>query len=183
MSQFQITLKNEKIHQYNRIALFFIILNLALFFYIAVSTQIRPIKVAAMGGCLFIIIALIIDYFLTSVKNNEGSPYKLAAEFVISMTWLYMEYWWVALLCFLLGTFYQTAKRTMIVAIFKEKIIYPSIPPKKIAWSDLHTIILKDGLLTINFKDDKFIQQSIDESKTSVSEQEFNDFCREQLNK
>ena len=71
----------------------------------------------------------------------------------------------------------------MLVSIIKEKIAYPSFPKRNITWSELSNIILKDGLLTINFKNNKFIQQFVDETKTAVNEQEFNDFCSQQLNK
>ena len=179
--QFEITLKNEKIKQYNRIAFFIIIINLALFIYLAVSTEIKPIRIAAAIGVVLIIIALSIDYFLISIKNNTDAPYKLAAEYIISFTWFQMGYWWIAVLCFLLGTLYLIAKRPLPVSILKEKITYPSFPKKKLLWSELNNIILKDGLLTIDLKNNKFIQQPTDESKTVINEQEFNDFCKQQL--
>ena len=43
--------------------------------------------------------------------------------------------------------------------------------------------MLKDGLLTIDSKDNKVIQQLIDEEKTKIDEKEFNDFCKDQLRK
>ena len=58
-----------------------------------------------------------------------------------------------------------------------------SVPKKHIEWSQLNNIILKDGLLTIDFKNNKFIQQFIDDTNTALNEQEFNDFCGQQLNK
>jgi hypothetical protein len=183
MKSFEITLKNDKLKQYDRIALYIIIINLALFAYLAISIEIRSIRIAAIIGGLLIIVALGIDYFLASIKKNEGSPYKLAAEYVISFAWFQMGYWWIAVLTFLLGTLYLIAKRPLLVSIIKESISYPSFPKKKLSWPELNNIILKDGLLTIDLKNNSFIQQSVDESKTSVNEQEFNDFCREQLNK
>jgi hypothetical protein len=183
MKSFEITLKNDKLKQYDRIALYIIIINLALFIYLAISTEIKSVKISATIGSIFIIITLAIDYFLTSIKKNQDSPYKLAAEYAISFAWFQMGYWWIAILTFLLGTLYLIAKRPLLVSIIKENIIYPSFPKKKLSWPELNNIILKDGLLTIDLKNNKFIQQSVDESKTSVNEQEFNDFCREQLNK
>ncbi len=183
MKSFEITLKNDKLKQYDRIALFIIIINLALFIYLAVSTEIKSVKTAAIICSIFIIIALGIDYFLTSKKNNTDSPYKLAAEYTISFAWFQIGYWWIAIITFLLGTLYLIAKRPLLVSIIKESISYPSFPKKKLFWSELNNIILKDGLLTIDLKNNRFIQQSVDENKTSVNEQEFNDFCSEQLNK
>ena len=72
-------------------------------------------------------------------------------------------------------------KKTL-VSIFTDKILYPSLPQKNISWPELNAIILKDGLLTIDFKNNKLIQQTIDENST-VNEQDFNEFCRQQLKK
>ncbi len=183
MKPFEITLKNEKIKLYNRIASFIIIINLAVFIYLAIFTEIKSIKIAAIIGGSLIIIALAIEYFLIRIKKNEDSPYKMYAEYVIAFAWFQMNYWWIAILTFLLGTLYLISKRPLLVSVIKETITYPSFPKKKLSWSDLNNIILKDGLLTIDLKNNSFIQQSIDETKTSINEAEFNDFCREQLNK
>ena len=45
-------------------------------------------------------------------------------------------------------------------------------------WNEFSNIILKDGLLTLDFKNNKLIQVSIDENKTAVDENSFNDFCK-----
>ncbi len=183
MKPFEITLKNEKIKLYNRIASFIIIINLALFIYLAISTEIKSIRIAAIIGGSLIIIALAIEYFLIRIKKNEDSPYKIYAEYAIAFAWFQMNYWWIAILTFLLGTLYLISKRPLLVSVIKETITYPSFPKKKLSWPELNNIILKDGLLTIDLKNNSFIQQSIDETKTSINEAEFNDFCREQLNK
>jgi hypothetical protein len=183
MKPFEITLKNEKIKLYNRIALFIIVINLAVFIYLAISTEIKSIRIATIIGGSLIIIALAIEYFLIRIKKNEDSPYKMYAEYAIGFAWLQMEFWWVATATFVLGTLYLIAKRPLLVRIIKEKISYPSFPKKNFAWTELNNIILKDGLLTIDLKNNRFIQQLIDETKTSINETEFNDFCSEQLNK
>ncbi|MGC4034655.1 MAG: hypothetical protein QM764_01750 [Chitinophagaceae bacterium] len=41
--------------------------------------------------------------------------------------------------------------------------------------------ILKDGILTIDFKNNKIIQAEIDEEYAVVNEKEFNEFCKRQL--
>ncbi len=183
MKKFEITLKNEKLKQYERIASVFILINLAIFIFMAISAETRATRIPAIGSSVLIILALAIDYFLFSIKNNEGSPYKLAAEYVITMAWSQTDYWWIAIPCFILGLLYQSTKRPLLVSVLQEKIVYPSFPKKNISWLELNSMILKDGLLTINFKNDKFIQQFIDETKTVVNEQDFNDFCSQQLNK
>jgi len=48
-------------------------------------------------------------------------------------------------------------------------------------WSQFNNIILKDGLLTLDFVDNKLLQLIVDEDETKVEESLFNSFCREQL--
>jgi hypothetical protein len=94
-----------------------------------------------------------------------------------------MEKYWMAIIPFIFVILFTVTIRKLSVIIATDKIVYPSFPKKNISWVELSNIILKDGLLTINFKNDKFIQQFIDDTKTLVNEQEFNDFCSQQLTK
>jgi hypothetical protein len=183
MKQYEISLKNDKTKQYNRIALFIIIINLALFIYLSIFTEIKSIRLSTFIAAAFIFTILLIDYFFTFKKNNANSSYKIIAEYIICIMWLQIGYWWIATLCFLLATLYLIAKRPLLVKLVEGKITYPSFPKKIFSWSDLNNIMIKDGLLTIDLKNNSFIQQSLDETKTPINEQEFNDFCREQMNK
>ena len=69
------------------------------------------------------------------------------------------------------------------VTINEGQITYPSFPKRKIQWNELNNIILKDGLFTIDFKNDNLIQQMIEDRAGSINEKEFNEFCQQQLNK
>jgi hypothetical protein len=52
---------------------------------------------------------------------------------------------------------------------------------KHYEWSFIDNVILKDGLLTIDYKNNKIFQKEIEEEITPVLEKEFNEFCRLQL--
>ena len=183
MKKFEITLRNDKLKQYNWIALFIIIINLALFIYLAIASNTKSIRISSIGAIIIIIISLSIEYFLISIKNNQDSMYRVIAEYIIGLTWFNIGYWQIGLVIFVLGFLYQVAKRPLLVTIIAEKITYPSFPKKSFDWSALNNILLKDGLLTIDLKSNRFIQQPVDETKTSVNEKDFNDFCKQQLNK
>ena len=49
------------------------------------------------------------------------------------------------------------------------------------AWSELQHLVLKDGLLSIDFRNNRLIQLLIETGKTPVDEKSFNEFCRNQL--
>lgn len=50
---------------------------------------------------------------------------------------------------------------------------------KKYTWQDFSNIVLKDNLLTLDFKNNKVVQLEIEEN--GVEEENFNAFCREKL--
>ena len=55
-------------------------------------------------------------------------------------------------------------------------------PAKNIEWRALQNLVIKDELLTIDYKNNKLFQAEIIPSLSNVgSETEFNDFCRLQL--
>ena len=130
----------------------------------------------------FLLMPLMLLFIGGTIKKKSFID-KLAAEYAIAFAWFLMGYWWIAVIVSILGILYLISKRPLLVRIIKENISYPSFPQKKLSWSELNNIILKDGLLTIEFKNNKFVQQPVDESKTSINEQDVNDFCREHLNK
>ncbi|MBI5373665.1 MAG: hypothetical protein HZA79_16695 [Sphingobacteriales bacterium] len=180
MYRFRFLIKNEKLKQYHRIAFLIILINLLIFIYLAVSTGSKDIRISSLITAALLVSALSIDYFLEKRKKNEDSPYKLLAEYLVAMAWWKLGYGWLALLFFVLGMLYLGAKRKLLVLVFNEYIIYPSLPKKKIEWQELNAVILKDGLLTIDFKNDKLIQQVIDENN-DIDEALFNAFCLQQL--
>lgn len=75
------------------------------------------------------------------------------------------------------------AHKKLVVHVTDKTIVVPYIMQKTVDWKEVNNVILKDGLLTIDFKDNKLFQQLILNSDADINEKEFNDFCRQQLNK
>ena len=182
MQSFELLLKNEKLKQYNQIAFFIILINLLTFLFITIIVTNSEIRITAIIAASLLLLALIIESIFKGIRKNEDSPYKFIAENIIALTWLQIGYWWLGAIFFIIGLLYFESKSKHIVSVLKKEIIYPSFPKKKIQWAELNNIMLKDGLLTIDFKNNKLIQQMIDEN-SSINQQEFNDFCKQQLKK
>ncbi len=179
---FELVLKNEKTRQYDRIALLFILLNLGYLVYKTLTTEIYLPRTLSFSGAVIISLLLAIYFFPGSDKKNR-SMLVMTACLVICFTWMMLQNWWLLVLTLTTGILYMISRRKMSVMLMKEHIVYPSFPMKTIAWPELSSVILRDGLLTINFRNDRFIQQPVDESATAVNEPDFNEFCRQQLSK
>jgi hypothetical protein len=68
------------------------------------------------------------------------------------------------------------------VIIDKNKIVLKKLfKEDAYEWEAFTNIILKDGLLTLDFADNKLLQLNIDDHKTTVHESLFNSFCSERL--
>jgi membrane-bound ClpP family serine protease len=57
----------------------------------------------------------------------------------------------------------------------------PYLLRKKHAWSELQNVIIKDGLLTMDFTNNKIVQMNVDDAETDVKEETFNAYCKEKL--
>lgn len=181
MAKFEVLLKNDKTKQYHRMALFIILLNIAIFVLIFFNSPEKNIRFQALSGAVLCVTALGIDYFLRSAKKNTGIPYRHLCFLIISIAWIGLDYWWAAVLNIVLWSLFQISQRQLLVGVDKEIVLYPSFPQRKIHWNELNNLILKDGLLTIDFKNNKILQSEIIDSSANLNEKEFNDFCREQL--
>lgn len=52
---------------------------------------------------------------------------------------------------------------------------------KAIQWKELSNVVLKDRILTLDYKNDHLLQQEIAEESYAIDEKEFNQFCIVQL--
>ena len=67
-----------------------------------------------------------------------------------------------------------TAHEVVMAKLWKERML----------WKDLNNVIIKDGMLTIDFKNNRLIQLPTDDEEDDeyeVDDDEFNAFCQEQL--
>jgi hypothetical protein len=116
------------------------------------------------------------------LKNEKRRSYsRLTIFFVIVNIAAVFFKWWLAILLLPIYIFYRITTRKLPVIIGNDIISYPSFPTRSIEWSELSNLILKDGLLTLDFKNNKIIQQLVDEDFQSPGEKEFNEFCKQRL--
>lgn len=66
-----------------------------------------------------------------------------------------------------------------------EEIVMKRFFKRTIRWNQLQNVVLKDGLLTLDFRDNRVIQVETDDEEDNdeydVSEEEFNAYCRSRI--
>jgi len=176
-----LTIPNTKSKTYDLLGWLLIIIHLIILTTILIfSANYDNRKWAGYGITIAIVFFLVEMFFF---KKKESFSAIKACLAYLPVVWIFrFNYYFPGIISLLLSILYFISKREFRVYISDDHIRFPSFPVKNIKWAELNNLVLKDGLLTIDFKNNKLIQQTIDEN-SPVNEQEFNDFCRQQLNK
>ncbi len=182
MQEFVLILKHDKIVSYKRSILAIIGLNLIYFIVQAISTN----ESKAINRCLFLVIISLIlfiaEYLLSKRKRKLFSAAIVVCALIIYI-YLKIHFWWAAAAMTIILLLYLFATQIPVVHISPVGIKLSTLGKRYLKWEQLNNLVMKDGLVTIDLKNNKLIQQYLDESSITVNEKEFNDFCKKQLNK
>lgn len=179
MDKYDIILPNEKASTYRVVTLLVAVINVLIFGYSLFGDTTAFVKALVITGFLINSLAVIYFYFL-----KKGSD-KLRIELAFLVTviiWLMAEKYLIGifLLAFAILGFYTNKK--IKVSFSDHGIQYPSFPPKMIEWSEVEQVMLKDGMLTIDMKNNQLIQSVITpESSLAISEPDFNAYCSKMI--
>ena len=86
-----------------------------------------------------------------------------------------------ALLLFIMSALGFVMRRDVSLTFMEDEVVINTLPKKSFLWTDFHQILLKDGILTLDFKNNKLIQEELLENNNDFSEKQFNDFCKEKI--
>jgi hypothetical protein len=115
------------------------------------------------------------------LKNEKTRIYDRFAIFlvVLILAAAYFNPWFAILMTLVLILFF-ISRRKLVVHINKDGIHYPSFPGRRFQWDKLSNVMIRDGMLTIDFKNNRIIQQLI-EDQPGLIEAEFNQFCKKAI--
>lgn len=114
------------------------------------------------------------------LKIKRASTYRHPL-FITGCLWLLVPGMrWIALLFILFIVFDHQSRHPLEIGVSDERIVINTFFRKRYEWNVFSNVVLKDGLLTLDFKNNKMLQREI--IHQDVNENEFNSFCREQIN-
>lgn len=182
MEKFLLTLKNAKVKSYNMIRWLLLFLNIIALYIVSFT---KPGSYGDRFGITGILLLAILFLFIKKNQKVGVIDRKLALlgiNAIILYFWIKWDLYLFAIAAILFEAIYLYSIRKFEVLVDRESILYPSFPKRRILWNELENIVLKDGILTIDFRNNKLIQQDLDEDD-AVNEKEFNEFCQQQLSK
>lgn len=180
MKQFELELKNEKQGVYKRIMFIILFLNFIFFIYAAgISTDPTQTKWYIFAAVITFASTLFNWYRNKRVVNQQNFSGNYIA---LVFAWVVLKNYWLALAHLVLMILFIKADSNKMIKFMSSHIYIQGWPHKKIQWDSVSNIILKDGLLTIDLKNNRLLQANIVENWSHVQEQAFNQFCHDQIN-
>lgn len=175
MADFVIVLQNKNQKTYRVISWLIIALNFFGLLYIGFTRSRGTIGLPYYAAGL--LAAIYVFTFFTD--NEEIVKDCLMLDFGISIiAWVVFKFYWVGLAMLVLFAIQEISRRKLVVELDTDGILYPSFPRREIEWQDVNNVVLKDGILTIDLKNDKLFQNEI---VSPTPENDFNEFCSAQL--
>lgn len=134
---------------------------------------------------LFIIIAMMASNFVEKRKKKKISFATLLICAGIGLSF-FAETGHIDSLFILAGIAEKYFNKNKEVGFSESEIVMSGLITKKYQWSELNNVLIKDDLLTLDFKNNKVFQDQTDDEEDDeyeVESDEFNAYCGERLKK
>jgi hypothetical protein len=177
--QYVVTLKNIHVKYVDIFSVFLLGISVALF------TWEQWVSAGANRIYLFCPIAIvtIVIYNIYKKRTGGGDVSYKTALFIAAIGWAIMPYLsWLFLPFVGLGILEKGARLPLEIGFADNKIVINTLIRRSYEWTDFNNIILKDNLLTLDFKNNRLLQRETVDDDEDAGEDEFNDYCQQQLN-
>lgn len=173
-----VTIKNDKGKHVNTISLLICFVSAVFFLNQQIKTGSRSL-ILLIPFCL-IIIGLVWNGYIF-VKKKQPVAYRRLL-LVAGATWFIMPFLqWVGVPIILLSLLEKHARSPLEIGITKDRIVINSLYRRKFTWNELNNVMLKDGMLTLDFKNNRLFQKELAEETTPEIENELNEYCNRNL--
>jgi hypothetical protein len=176
--QYVVTLKKTNEKYIDRISLCLCSFSVA----VLIGEQVRTARLSLVLCAEALVLLVGIGVNLVAASRKKRVRYRNWL-FLAGLFWIMMPYLkWFALLYFGLEFLEYQAKRPLEIGFGDDQVQINSLPKKTYGWADFNNVVLKDGLLTLDFRNNKLIQKETqEEDQDDADEEEFNTYCHQQL--
>jgi hypothetical protein len=174
-----ITLKYSNFKAVNLISQIMLALSVIIFIAIALYYP----DYASLYWVFSAAIVLYTTYCILAGKRKKRIVYYRLALFIAAIGWFAtpLHNIWLSLLYLIAGLIEQQIKFPAEVGVNEQGITLNTFPKKKYEWKEINNMIIKDDLLTIDFKNNKIFQKELEENTDNSLIEELNNYCAAHL--
>jgi hypothetical protein len=175
--EYVVILKRENARKTDLVSLLLLIFSILVFGYLQIQSGISWYRSLALAILLCGVLMNL--YLLKEGREMQFRTWLLVA----GILWIGMPVLeWLVFPFFLLAFLEIQAKYPLEIGFYQEGVVINSLFKKRIPWTALQSVLLKDGLLTLDFRNNKLFQKEVlDDDEPDAQEDEFNDYCRSKL--
>lgn len=173
-----VTLKNQSVNKINTISRLVACISAAFFLY----QQIKTGRHTYIFLVSFLLIAGGLGWnWYVSTKKHKPVFYSRIL-LVAGLTWFAMPFLvWIGLPLIVMALLEKQARFHLEIGFTRERIVFNTLIKRKFYWSDFNNILLKDEILTLDFKNNRLIQKETFDDDGDADEDEFNAYCSSRL--
>ncbi|HAK12389.1 MAG TPA: hypothetical protein DCO78_10825 [Chitinophagaceae bacterium] len=116
-------------------------------------------------------------------KQATHQPYYRTSLFIAAIALYYLAGYpvWLAVLYVAAGIAEGLAKFPEEIGFNTDQVVFNTLPKKVYNWNEFSNVLIRDGVITIDFKNNRLFQKDLQEPVYASLEKEFNTYCQEQL--
>jgi hypothetical protein len=177
--QYVVTLRNDTAKYIDLISIFLAGSSALLFLREQLITNHKTISY--LIGFLFIAVVIIWNIYMIRSKKREKVYYNRALFFA-ALVWANMPYFqWLVFVFAFLGLAEYHAKFPLEIGFSDQQVVFNSLFKRKFSWEAFNNVMLKDNLLTLDFKSNRLFQRETIDEEGDAEEEEFNVYCKQRL--
>lgn len=180
---FEIT--NPKKRYYTLLANIFLLFAAGIYaFYRYMQQEGDPVY--SLPGVYIIPIGLLLVIllrFIFILRRKDIAFTQLHFAIILTVCWAIQQQYFFAGVILFFGLFEYVVNRDTACIINEEGVRIKAIPLRRYKWAQLENVMIRDGIFTVDRKDNHIFQVDVSNEQLSFSEEEFNSYCREQLSK
>ncbi len=134
---------------------------------------------------LYFGIGIVLAWVYTIIKKRKnGQAYFRLGLLIGAVGWFIgpQRNIWMAILYAIAGLLEKQVKFPQEIGFSENEVSFNTFPRRVLKWAEIDNVLIKDGLITIDQKNNKLFQKEIEGYVTADIEKEFNNFCHRCLN-
>jgi hypothetical protein len=174
---FVVTLKYNKFERIDLISELMLLISVCAFLYIAF--YVYPSSQFYYYLLTVFVVVSAWAYAKFFRKKDEIALYGYSL-FIVALGWWLLPGGNIIIGCFFLiaALIEKQVKFPKEIGFNKDGVVFNNFPKKHFAWNKISNVVLKDGMLTIDYKNNKLLQKEVEEDVLPKIEKDFNEFCR-----
>lgn len=180
-----ITVKQPDYKNANAVSLLMLMLAFTIFIY--TSWLYWPSREYHNAAILYAVLSTFIAawciYCFAVVPRLKRIPYFRMALIAAAIGWFIvpLSNYWMGVLYALAALIERQVKFPAEIGVEEKGITFNSLPSKTYPWHEIDNMLLKDNIITIEFRNNKIYQKETEADVTTALEKEFNTFCKSRI--